>query len=570
MKMQLKILTAGLLCAWSSIGLAQPLQPDPNPVMDAYITAVESDPAVQAVIRQYMAEEEDRFKEHMEITRIASPSRQEYYRAIEMYRRLKTFGFADDELVSTALNNSGVMPGAAVQQVDGLKVYQTCAIVQGSWSGATDGTGGIYARPKVVLEGHIDTVNPSQIPDFNPDAKPDPYYYEPVKLQPYWDAAANKATVLVETPAELKALPDALSFDANGRIIDDASYQKAVQRYANTALANSAAQRIYVPGYSDAIGNTIGVYWLAKMFKANHVKPVYDVWFCFTAGEEGRGNLAGMKQLYGYNQDHAAIDPADNGKNKLNIVANISIDGGSGTFNFLGSYRYEVNYKGGNKNAGAREAARRIAKIADVKSPREEGATTDNTTYTVGIAYPKDDGSTSFEIDMRSPQVPSLNMLKDKLYPIFGVGDTTANGVKIQQLWYGDRPAHVHPESLATTDPMIYANWKIRCGTNCGNSFLSTSSSSLNDNIPAAMNIPTLNLNLHSTAAGGGGHAFNEWGIRGSLVNDQTNVERVLTLLLVVAGLNDGNGAEIVPPAYPALAPKHDNTVWDQENIWTK
>jgi hypothetical protein len=303
------------------------------------------------------------------------------------------------------------------------------------------------------------------------------------------------------------------------------------------------------------------------MFKTYNIKPVHDVWFCFTAGEEGRGNLAGMKQLYGYNQDNAAAVPADNGRNRLNIVANIGIDGGNGTFNFLGSYRYEVNYKGKNIGGGAREAARRIAQIADVVDPRAAGETTGATTYTVGIAYPKDDGSTSFEIDMRAPNVPDLNLLKDKLYPKFGLGETTAEGVKIEQLWFGDRPAHVHPDSVAVTDPMIYVNWKIRGATGQ----LPTGSSSLNDNIPAAMNIPTLNLNLHATASSGGGHAFNEWGIRGASSCERTNVTRVLQLLLVVSGLADsGSGTVLVPPAYSDIAPGHTNSVWDGEDIWTK
>jgi acetylornithine deacetylase/succinyl-diaminopimelate desuccinylase-like protein len=562
-------------------GFAAVTTPDPNPTMDGYLTAIAADAGVQAVISQFLSENEERFIEHMEITRIASPSRQEYYRAKELYDRLKAFGFTDDELIYTGKDNSGILPGAAVQQVDGLKVYMTCAIIKGAWNGATDGTGGVYARPKVVIEGHIDTVNPAEIPDFDPDKKPNvaDAYFEPIKMQPIYENGA--ATTVIEDRAQLAAIEKELNFDANGKIIKDANYDIAKITY-NTSFgsgdgstwdaAMKAAYRLYVPGYADAMGNTIGVYHMAKLFKTNNVKPVYDVWFCGTAGEEGRGNLAGMKQLYGYNQDNAAADPADNGKNKLNIVANLSIDGGNGTFNYLGSYRYEVNYKGTDLavDNGAREAARRIARLADVKSPSEDGTTTNRTTYTVGIAYKKDDGSTSFEIDMRSPVVPDLNEMKSRLYPKFGSGTTTSEGVEIKELWYGDRPAHVHPDDLVRTDPMIYAIWKARGMVFGSSGTLSSSSSSLNDNIPAAMNIPTSNLNIHATSATGGNHAFNEWGIRGNPTTEVNNMTRVLYSLLAVAGLADSTGATIVPAAYGPVAPGHVNDVWDSEDIWKK
>jgi acetylornithine deacetylase/succinyl-diaminopimelate desuccinylase-like protein len=569
--MKMKVLAACLLALFASGGIAQ-VQPDPNPTIDGYLDAIAADQRVKDVVTQFRNEALDRFQEHMEIVRISSPSRQEYYRATEIYNRLKAFGFTDDELVYTGKNNSGIMPGSAVQQVDGLKVYQTCAISKGAWTGATDGANGIYSRPKVVIEGHIDTVFPAKIPDFDPDKNPVPYYYEPVKMQPIYDSAAGRPTVVVETPAELAAITKEMNFDANGKVIKDANWDAATITY-NSGFsgdgsawddAHKAAYRLYVPGYADAIGNAIGVYHLAKLFKTNNLKPVHDVWFCFTAGEEGRGNLAGMKQLYGYNQGNAAENPADNGKNKLNIVANLSIDGGSGTFNYLGSYRYEVNYKGAQ---GAREAARRIAKMADVVAPSEDGTTNQRTTWTVGIAYPKEDGSTSFEIDMRSPIVPMLNEMKSRLYPKFGIGETTEDGVEIAELWYGDRPAHVHSNDLARVDPLLYAMWKARGGT--GN--LSTGSSSVNDNIPAAMNIPTTNLNIHATAASGGVHAFNEWGIRGNPDTEVTNLSRILYTLLAVSGLADASGAAtIVPAAYPDKAPGHTNDVWDSETIWNK
>jgi hypothetical protein len=128
----------------------------------------------------------------------------------------------------------------------------------------------------------------------------------------------------------------------------------------------------------------------------------------------------------------------------------------------------------------------------------------------------------------------------------------------------------VHPDEVTRSDPLIYAMWKSRELSHGSTQNLSSGSSSLNDNIPAAMNIPTTNLNIHATAAGGGGHAFNEWGIRGNPVTEVNNMRRILYTLLALSGLADANGVAIVPAAYPDKGPGHTNEVWDSEDIWNK
>ena len=60
--------------------------------------------------------------------------------------------------------------------------------------------------------------------------------------------------------------------------------------------------RIYVPGYGDMMSSTANAFVLAAAMKKHNIRPVYDIWICGSAGEEGKGNLAGMKQLYGFDQ----------------------------------------------------------------------------------------------------------------------------------------------------------------------------------------------------------------------------------------------------------------------------
>ena len=41
--------------------------------------------------------------------------------------------------------------------------------------------------------------------------------------------------------------------------------------------------------------NTVAVMQIAKLMKKHNIRPVYDIWVCGTTGEEGKGNLCGMK-----------------------------------------------------------------------------------------------------------------------------------------------------------------------------------------------------------------------------------------------------------------------------------
>lgn len=552
----------------------QPTQPDPNPTIDGYLNAIAQDARIQAIISRFGNEDfsKTRFKDHMEVVRISSPSRQELYRAIEMSNRLKAIGFGSDAGYEIVFNPTGNMAGAGIQLVDGRPVYQACAVIKGSTPDSVVDNVNIFSRPKVVIEGHIDTVNPASIEmtDLSGNTIP-AHVYDKVRVAP-------AAEPLVSSPAELAAITETLNFDSNQKLIEDEVFTRVYRRFDNLSDARAnGGYRIYIPGYSDAMNNTMSVYQMARLMKEQGIKPVHDIWFCFTAGEEGRGNLAGMKQLYGYNQDANVSTLEEKGKNTLNVVANLSIDGGNLSIHYLGSYRYEVNYNSSNIVANAAmAAARSVAAIADLRSPSELDSSKPRTTYTVGIVYPvgEDDGSknTSFEIDMRSPVPDTLDEIRDVILPLYPKGADEENaraGVNavVQSIkWFGDRPAHQRSYNLMATDPLIYAGWKSYEMAN-GTRMRSLpqyprASTSLNDNVPAAIGVPSVNLNIGVTAAGGGGHAFNEWGIPGKIEKEVVNFRRVLYTLLAVAGMNGEGGSEVVPAAYPNKAPRHVNETW--------
>lgn len=537
---------------------AGPVPNVPDSVKNA-AAVIAADAPMKAMLAELVSPEAQqwRFDTLLELARIASPSRFEMRRQAEITKRLvEEWGFAPEDLTTTA---EGVIKGAGLQTVDGLPVYNVCVRIPGTYGERPDKTTYKGAVPKVLLEGHIDTVNPGVLP---PAQTP----FEPVKLQKVTEP-------VVATREELAALVDEIKFDDQGRVVRDAVYKKAYKRYQNLEEAQKAgAYRIYVPGFNDAMINTVAVLQAAKLMKKYGIKPVYDIWVCGTAGEEGKGNLCGMKQLYGYSQE------AGKGNNALNFVANFGADSTSpksGTLNYLGSYRFEVRYtepKGFRMGDKPRPSAlmamnRAAAKIAELKTPWDLDKTAERTTYTVGLVKctePEAPGARSeactIMVDMRSPTQAPLSAIRSQIEPAFkaaldaenakyGLKTGDKNAVAMELVWFGDRPAY---QRTSYDDIAVTAWWQANAtvGTDVRED-LPTHASSLNDNVPAAVGVPTVNMNVGTNAGSGGGHTWYEWGIPGDGVAEGKRIFRFVLSGLIASGYNTADGKTVEPGVGP-------------------
>lgn len=517
---------------------------------------INADPAMQALLKEAASPEAQkwRFNTLLELARIASPSRYEMRRQAEITRRLvEEWGFAPEDVMTCA---DGTLKGAGVQLVDGKPVYNVCVRIPGTYGSQPGAVNYKGQFPKVLLEGHIDTVNPAVLP---PADAP----YEPVKLQ-------KASEPVVPTRDALKALVDEVHFDKNGKVIEDEVYKKAYHRYASLEDAQKkGGYRIYVPGYGDAMINTVAVMQTALLMKKHNIRPVYDIWVCGTAGEEGQGNLAGMKQLYGYSQE------VGKGNNVLNFVANFGADStwpGDATVNYLGSYRFEIRYnepagfKLGDKRPSATMAmTRAISEIAKIKTAWDQDKKAERTTYTVGTTRcdePADGRSTrcTLMVDMRSPTQGPLSAIRAQIEPQFkkaleaenaryGLKAGDKNAVTMDLVWFGDRPAYQRPHY---NDIAMQALWQASetAGIDVVKE-LPIAAASLNDNVPAALGVPTVNVNLGTPAAGGGGHAWYEWGIPGNGVDEGKRLYRFLMMGLLASGYNTVDGKVVQPGAEP-------------------
>jgi acetylornithine deacetylase/succinyl-diaminopimelate desuccinylase-like protein len=240
------------------------------------------------------------------------------------------------------------------------------------------------------------------------------------------------------------------------------------------------------------------------MKKAN-VKTPATITFVANVGEEGLGDLRGVKELFRV----TLKDQIDNF---------ISIDGtGVHVTNVaVGSHRYRVAFKGpGGHSFGAFGMAnpmgamgRAIAKIQEIQVPRQP-----KTTFNVG----RIGGGTSvnsipfegwMELDMRSSDPASLASVDGNIQKAIDSAVTEENArwgkpgtISVVKELVGDRPAGSTPENTSIVRSGLAAATVLGFSANLGEG-------STDSNIPMSMHIPAITI-------GGGGrgreaHALTE------------------------------------------------------------
>lgn len=294
--------------------------------------------------------------------------------------------------------------------------------------------------------------------------------------------------------------------------------------------------KLYAPGIADDSRGLAALLAVIRAFNATGIKTAGDIIFCGNVGEEGLGDLRGVKALFRDNKD---------------IDGFISIDGTEVdkiTYLATGSHRYEVTFSGPGGHsfsAFGRPSAihamgRAIAKIADLSTPADP-----KTTFTVGVVS----GGTSvnsiaaearLQMDMRSNRDKELLEFEAKFFDALKQGVAEENTrwksdkITFQTKLVGDRPAGLQrPDS-----GIVQAAWA--SAQALGQKPSLAGASSTDSNLPISLGIPAVTL-------GGGGrdennHSPSEW-------FDPTDAylgpQRVFLAILGLAGM-EGNDAPLL------------------------
>lgn len=290
---------------------------------------------------------------------------------------------------------------------------------------------------------------------------------------------------------------------------------------------------LFAPGIGDDTRGLAMILTLAETIKKNNIEPVNNIIFIGTVGEEGLGDLRGVRYLF---------------KNKTpKIDSWIAIDGGSiGRVNnqALGSYRYEVIFDGpGGHSWGAfglvnphhalGSGIKNFINKADVYT-----SSGPKTSYNVGVI----NGGTSVNsipfkssmlIDVRSIEPNRLDDMEEILYNSMQEALKEQNEMKrsgpdltltINKI--GNRPSGIVEESVPLIQKTIAATQYM--GVEPRLTIGSTDS-----NIPISLGVPAVTIGRGGD--GGGAHSLDEWWIN---KEGYKSIQLALLILLSESGID--------------------------------
>jgi tripeptide aminopeptidase len=266
--------------------------------------------------------------------------------------------------------------------------------------------------------------------------------------------------------------------------------------------------RLAAPGIGDDCRGLAVVLTVARAFQRANVQTNGTVYFVGDVGEEGPGNLRGMRHLFS--------------TQKIDYF--ISVDGiGLGlTSRGVGSKRYKITYKGpGGHSYGAfgipnpiHALGRAMAQIADIQVP-----TNPKTTFNIGVIQ----GGTSvnsipfegsMELDMRSESAAALDVVDAQVQKILAAALDAENA-----RWPGDRAARarltmkidtigIRPANSAQSDSATIVATALAAAKSLGFA-PRTNASSTDANYPMSLGIPAITID--GGGEGGGAHSLGEW-----------------------------------------------------------
>ncbi len=295
--------------------------------------------------------------------------------------------------------------------------------------------------------------------------------------------------------------------------------------------------KLYAPGIADDSRGLAALLSVVRAFKETAIETAGDIIFCGNVGEEGLGDLRGVKALF---RDHKDIDGF------------ISLDGEKPeniTYLGTGSHRFEITYKGPGGHsfsAFGRPSAihalgRAIAKIADLKTPQDP-----KTTFTVGVI----NGGTSvnsiaaeakMQMDMRSNRKKELLDVEAQFLEAVKTAAAEENArwgsdkITVDIKLVGDRPAGVQSKDAV----IVQAAWASTAAVGL-EPFL-RGAGSTDSNLPISLGIPAVTVN-------GGGKSENNHSPSESFdpANAYLGPQRIFLMVLGLVGV-EGVSEPLLP-----------------------
>jgi tripeptide aminopeptidase len=315
-----------------------------------------------------------------------------------------------------------------------------------------------------------------------------------------------------------------------GRVVVLSAHLDTALAPAEPVRVRRDGPRLWAPGISDNGAGLAALVGVAAAFRAAEISTRLRVVFAANVGEEGEGNLRGMRALV-----------ARYGRRSESVIA---VDGPSTahiTTAGIASRRFEAAIVGPGGHSWASAGApnpihalgRAIARIVAIPLPKKPRTSLNIGAIEGGGAVNAIPSRAAMKIDLRSETEAGLDALENEIRRAVELGAVAereaaqreAPALNVEFRLLGSRPAG----RLAPQSPLLDAVREV-------DRFLGLESrlqaASTDANVPLSLGIPAVALGGGGT--GGGAHTDEEWYDAGGRM---TGLERILLALLLVAGL---------------------------------
>ena len=361
---------------------------------------------------------------------------------------------------------------------------------------------------------------------------PAPPFKEQARARAFADMLRARGLTDVEIDSEGNVL-GLRQGESAGPVVVVSAHLDTVFPEGTNVKVRREADKLHAPGVGDDSAGLATMLAMIDAMNAAKIGTERPILFVGTVGEEGLGDLRGVKHLF------------NAGKYKGRIGAFFSIDGGgmdSVTTAGTGSKRYRVTYKGpGGHSYGAfgivnpmGALGQTVTDLYKVRVPQKPKTTYSASVVGGGTSVNSIPESVWLEVDMRSEDSTELAKLERQFLAIVArsveaenaARSTREGRVTAEPKKIGDRPAGRTPDSA---DIIRFAEAAYR-----GEGItVRKSASSTDSNIPMSLGIPAITLSR--SASGGRAHAPDEWiGIEKA---DNVKLKRILlATVLATAG----------------------------------
>lgn len=339
---------------------------------------------------------------------------------------------------------------------------------------------------------------------------PAPPFKEQVRAEAYAKLLRDAGLEGVEIDAEGNAM-GLWRGKGGGPLLAVAAHLDTVFPEGTDVKVKRNGTRLMAPGIGDDTRACAFLLAAVRAMREARVETASDILFIGNVGEEGQGDLRGMRYLFGKSP----------WKDKIKRF--ISVDGRSNdsiTNGALGSKRYRVTFKGpGGHSWGAFgqvspsfALGNAIAKFSKVVVPKQPKVSFNVGVVSGGTSVNSIPFEVTMEVDMRSTSQEELAKIDAQFLKI--VEEAVAEENATRQTTFGRITADVkmigeRPSGITSPDTPVLR--QVLATMRSFEKVPIWETSSTDANIPISLGIPAFAMASQSATKGGRSHSLDEW-----------------------------------------------------------